>query len=233
MSAESARTKDACLIMLVRSPDKGSVKTRLAEALDEETVLGLYDRFVRDLLTTLHAGKFNLRISYHPPGAGDKVAAWLGREHRYVSQRGGDLGERLANAFTDTFADGFRRVVIIGSDSPDLPVEILEDALKFLETDDAVIGPAADGGYYLMGFRSERFLKAVFEGIDWGTERVLARTLDIFAQAGWRVRMLPTWRDIDTVDDLKAFVNAHSADPAGTLETLDYLRGSLAWTASP
>jgi uncharacterized protein len=235
MSGEDICIKDACIIMLVRSPEKGSMKTRLARALDEEAVLGLYDRFVRDLLTTLHKGRFNLRICYYPPDAGDVIAGWLGREHRYVSQRGRDLGERLANAFTDAFASGFRRVVIIGSDSPDIPVAILKDALESLETtdqSDAVIGPANDGGYYLIGFRSERFLEAVFEGIEWGTERVFARTLDIFAEAGWRVHVLPRWGDVDTMDDLKAFFDAHRADPPGALQTLDYLRTQLGWATS-
>ena len=235
MSVENASTKDACIIMFVRLPERGSVKTRLARALDEEATLGLYDRFVRDLLTTLHEGRFDIRICYYPPDAGEEVAGWLGRERRYVSQRGRDLGERLANAFTDAFADGFHRVVIIGSDSPDLPVAILKDALKFLKTtdaSDAVIGPANDGGYYLIGFRSERFLGTVFEGIEWGTERVFARTLDIFAEAGWRVHVLPRWRDVDTMDDLKAFFDAHRDDPPGALQTLDYLRTQLGWDAS-
>ena len=232
MSVENASTKNACIIMFVRLPERGSVKTRLARALDDEAVLGLYDRFVRDLLTTLHEGIFNIRICYCPPDAGEAVADWLGREQRFVSQRGRDLGERLANAFTDAFSDGFRRIVIIGSDSPDLPAAMLEDAFNALDAADAVIGPTDDGGYYLIGFRSERFLEAVFEGIEWGSERVLARTLDIFAEAGWRVHVLPRWRDVDTMDDLKAFFDAHRADPPGALQTLDYLRTQLGWDAS-
>jgi uncharacterized protein len=232
MSGHERRMKDACIIMFVRSPERGTVKTRLAVALDEERVLGLYTRFGRDLLATLRRGKFNFRISYYPPDAGDGVAGWLGREHRYVPQRGKDLGERLANAFRDAFTDGFRRVLIIGSDSPDLPVGILEEAFKSLDTADAVIGPANDGGYYLVGFRSERFMENAFEGVEWGTERVLACTLDILEEAGWRVHMLPKWRDIDTMDDLKVFFNVHRTDPAGVSETLDYLRRCLAWTIS-
>ena len=210
--------------MFVRSPEKGRVKTRLTAVLDEETVLELYRRFVADLLETLSCGSFGLRICFYPAEAKSKVADWLGEEYAYMAQEGRDLGERLENAFTSAFSDGFRKVVIIGSDSPDLPGEILEEAVSSLASKDAVIGPAVDGGYYLIGFNSGGFLREVFTGMDWGTAAVFKRTLDLLSSHGCNVHLLPRWRDIDTYQDVVAFMNKHELTPAGRLLTLDYLR---------
>jgi uncharacterized protein len=213
--------------MFVRSPEKGTVKTRLATALDDATVLGLYRCFGSDLLETLSHTTFGLRISFYPADAQNKVADWLGQGHVYIAQQGKDLGERLENAFTVAFADGFRRVVVIGSDSPDLPGAILEEAISSLASSDAVIGPANDGGYYLMGFNADRFLTAVFRGIDWGTSTVFEQTMSTLNRHGYEVQVLGRWPDIDTYEDLVAFMRRHELTPAGRLLTLDYLRARV------
>lgn len=210
--------------MFVRSPEKGRVKTRLTTVFDEETVLELYRRFVFDLLETLNCGSFGLRICFYPAEAKRKVVDWLGEEYDYIAQEGRGLGERLENAFTAAFADGFRKVVIVGSDSPDLPREILEEAISSLASKDAVIGPAVDGGYYLIGFNSGRLLREVFTGMDWGTATVFKRTMDVLNSRGYNVHLLPRWRDIDTYGDVVAFMRKHELTPAGRLLTLDYLR---------
>ena len=210
--------------MFVRSPQKGTVKTRLAAVLDEGTVLGLYRCFGSDLLEMLRHTAFGLRISFYPADAGTKVADWLGRGYVYVAQEGKDLGERLENAFLTAFADGFHRVVIIGSDIPDLPAEIVEEAIGSLVSNDAVIGPATDGGYYLIGFSAGRLLREAFAGVDWGTSTVFERTMDTLSKHGFSVHLLPRWPDIDTYEDLAAFMRKHEVTAAGRLLTLDYLR---------
>ena len=223
LSGRGAADQQACIVIFVKSPDKGTVKTRLAAGLDEDTVVELYRRFVLDLLGTLSHGNFGLRICFYPAKAKRRVVDWLGEEYVYIAQQGQDVGERMENAFLAAFAEGFRRVVVIGSDIPDLPVEILEEAISSLALKDAVIGPAIDGGYYLIGFNSGRFLAEVFRGIDWGTPAVFQRTMALLSGHRYEVRVLPRWRDIDTYDDLVAFMRDHQLTPAGRLLTLDYV----------
>jgi hypothetical protein len=210
--------------MFVRSPERGKVKTRLAAALEEDTVLGLYRCFVLDLLETLSYTRFDLRICFHPADAERKLANWLGEKYVYIAQQGSDLGERLENAFLAGFTSGFRKVVIVGSDSPDLPPEVLEEAVNSLTLKDAVIGPATDGGYYLIGFNSDRFPREAFTGLDWGTSTVFGRTMNILNKSGYDVQVLRGWPDIDTYEDLLAFVRRHELTPVGRWRTLDYLR---------
>ncbi len=210
--------------MFVRSPQKGTVKTRLAAVFDEGTVLGLYRCFGSDLLDMLRHTTFGLRIFFYPADAGTEVADWLGRGCVYVAQEGKDLGQRLENAFLAAFADGFHRVVIIGSDIPDLPAEIVEEAISSLASSDAVIGPAIDGGYYLIGFNAGRLLREAFAGVDWGTSTVFERTMDVLSKHGFSVHLLPRWSDIDTCEDLAAFMRKHELTAEGRLLTLDYLR---------
>ncbi len=216
--------QQACIVTFVRSPDKGRVKTRLTSVLDEDTVVEIYRRFVLDLLGTLSHRCFGLRICFYPAEAGRKLADWLGEEYVYIAQQGESLGERMENAFLATFAEGFKRVIVVGSDSPDLPAEIFEEAIDALASKNAVIGPAIDGGYYLVGFNSDRFLTEVFKGIDWGMPTVFQQTMGILRRHGYAVHVLPQWRDIDTYEDLIAFMRDHELTPAGQLLTLDYLR---------
>jgi hypothetical protein len=131
----------------------------------------------------------------------------------HVPQEGNDLGEKMKNAFVRSFSAGTEKAVLIGSDIPDLSMAIIDEASVSLDTCDAVIGPASDGGYYLIGFRKDSFLPGVFEGIPWGTESVCGETLRLLYRAGCRVHVLPEWHDIDTADDLRSlFVrNEHSA----------------------
>ena len=200
------------------------MKTRLTAVLDGDTVVELYRRFVLDLLRTLSHGNFGLRICFYPAEAGRKLADWLGEGYVCIAQQGKDLGERMANAFHAAFAEGFQKVLIIGSDSPDLPHELFEEAINALASEDAVIGPALDGGYYLIGFNSDRFLTEVFRGIDWGTSTVFQRTMGVLSRHGYAVHVLPQWRDMDAYEDLIAFLRNHELTPAGQLLTLDYLR---------
>jgi len=216
--------QQVCIVIFVRSPDKGSVKTRLTAVLDGDTVVELYRRFVLDLLRTLSHGNFGLRICFYPAEAGRKLADWLGEGYVCNAQQGKDLGERMENAFHAAFAEGFQKVLIIGSDSPDLPGELFEEAINALASKDAVIGPALDGGYYLIGFNSDRFLTEVFRGIDWGMSTVFQQTMGVLNRHGYAVHVLPQWRDMDTYDDLIAFLRNHELTPAGQLLALDYLR---------
>jgi uncharacterized protein len=140
----------------------------------------------------------------------------------------------MENAFLTAFAEDFSKVMVVGSDFPDLPNQILEEAVRLLSFKDAVIGPAIDGGYYLIGFNSHRFLTDVFQHVDWGTATVFEQTMSIFRDHDYDVGVLPRCRDIDDYEDLLAFIHDHELTPEGSLLTVDYLRAhKRTWNHEP
>ena len=155
-----------CILFFVKYPEAGLVKTRLSAELNETMAVELYRTFVLDLLSML--GKFAtpFQICFFPENSLEKFMGWLGDKYAYMPQHGEDLGQRMENSLAEAFAQGFNRAIIIGSDSPDLPEELIHEAFSSLEIHDAVIGPSVDGGYYLIGFRNDAFLPEAFEGIE-------------------------------------------------------------------
>ena len=216
-------TGDALLLLFLKAPVRGAVKSRLAAALGDDAALELYRNFALDILETIDRSGLPCRICYHPPGAGESVAGWLGRHRSYLAQSGSDVGERMEQAFRYAFDEGITRAVLVGSDLPDLPSAVLADALGSLMTSDAVIGPAQDGGYYLIGFRRDRFVPAVFHGMPWSSDSVFMRTMRIFDQARCGVHMLPAWRDVDTIQDLKDLMARRHELPFKTSRTMQFL----------
>ena len=133
----------------------------------------------------------------------------------------------MKNAFRDTFFRGAMHAVLIGSDMPDLPGSFIDEAFVSLKHHDAVLGPSHDGGYYLIGFRSDSFLPEAFDGIKWSTPVVFEQTLSILDASKYRVHMLQKHRDIDTFDDLGAFFRDNlSASPARSA-TVEYIRSHI------
>lgn len=223
--ADQGYAGDGCVLVFVRAPRLGQVKTRLARTLGEPAALALYRGFVADLLETLRQCGRPLIACCTPAAACDAVAAWMAPLSAVYPQTGADLGERMAGAFGRAFGDGFRRVLLVGSDLPDLPAAVFETAFAALADRPAVIGPTLDGGYYLIGFRRENFLPAVFESVRWGTARVLAETLAAFRRHGLGVHQLSVWRDIDDLEDLLAFARRPQATAAPARRTRALLTG--------
>jgi uncharacterized protein len=214
-------------MIFVKLPEKGSVKTRLAKDLGHGFVRTLYGNFVLDLLETLAKVKWPIIIYFHPPESGNAVSKWLGKNYSYAPQKGVDLGESMKNAFKDAFADGFSKVIIIGSDLPDLQEYILDMAFSALHVNDIVIGPSADGGYYLIGFRHDSFLPEVFNGIVWGTDAVLKETLKILKEKNYKVHILPELRDVDTMEDLKALYERNKDMAFANSRTMKFISNNL------
>ena len=214
--------KSRCLIVFVKSPEAGGVKSRLAAAVGEQKTRLLYRCFVEDLLDSLDKGNYCLKIFFYPPDQQPVLSRWFGDERSYEPQTGDDLGQRMKNAFEKCFAEGFDKVILIGSDCPDLPQEIIDESFSALTSCDAVIGPSLDGGYYLIGFQAVTFLPDLFSGIAWSTEDVLKSSRAILDKKGLRVFMLPPWRDIDTYEDLKALVERHRNTPFAESQTIRY-----------
>jgi rSAM/selenodomain-associated transferase 1 len=218
---------DSCILIFVKLPEKGSVKTRLAKDLDHGFVQTLYGNFILDLLERLAKVKKPIIIYFHPPESGNAISSWLGKNYTYAPQKGVGLGDRMKNAFKETFAKGFTKAVILGSDLPDLQKNILDMAFKALHVNDIVIGPSVDGGYYLIGFRHNSFLPEVFKGISWGTDTVLKDTLKILREKNYRVYFLPELRDVDTIEDLKALYERNKDTAFAKSRTMQFISDNL------
>ncbi|OPY13114.1 MAG: 2-phospho-L-lactate guanylyltransferase [Syntrophus sp. PtaB.Bin001] len=211
------------ILLFVKYPEPGKVKTRLEPLLDSNCAARLYGCFVLDLLETLIGTGYALRIVYDAPGKREEIARLFGEHYDYRPQEGADLGERMKKAFLSSFAEGVTSVVLLGSDLPDLPGAVLKEAFSALEEFDGVLGPSVDGGYYLVGFRREGFCPSVFDGIPWSTENVFPETMSRFHKARRTVSLLPPGRDLDTPEDLWDFRQRNLDTPFARSRTMTLL----------
>jgi len=214
---------DFCVILLAKYPEKGRVKVRLARQIGDDFVVGLCRYFILDSLAMLRRSGIPFVVCFHPADKLGAFEAWLGAQCECIPQRGSDLGERLRNGFVDAFSKGFRGAMAIGSDSPDLPERIVIEAREALEIHDAVIGPSLDGGYYLIGFKSNTFLPKAFEGITWSTDTVFRETVDRLKEAVRDVFILPPWNDVDTFNDLIGLWKSSKNPNFSSSETMKYI----------
>ena len=180
------------------------VKSRLALHLGNERAAEIYREFAETVVANVTPrtpeNDYEINLSFAPESAAQLITAWFPRHHLFSPQQGSDLGERMNNAFQHAFAAGYTKALLIGSDCPDISPEILAQGFTLLDAHNIVVGPAHDGGYYLIGLR--RLEPGLFCSMDWGTERVLQQTLDTINDAGLTVALLPQLRDIDRIEDL-------------------------------
>ncbi len=209
--------------MFAKYPEKGKVKSRLCQQWDESLVVLLYRLFIEDLLDRLSGGDYQFRITYHPVEKRTSFIEQFGDGFSYMPQIGEDLGERMKNTFIRCFSEGFQSVVIIGSDSPDLPRRIIGEAFQALERHGAVIGPSFDGGYYLIGFSNKSFSSGAFDGMKWGTDTVFKKTMQHLQEAGIPVHVLPPWRDIDRPEDIAALIKDNEKTDFPGSKTMTWL----------
>jgi uncharacterized protein len=193
------------LIIFIRAPEKGKVKTRLARSLDEESVLDFYRGVVEKILDTTCVSGIIPVICFCPEDKETLVKDWLGSTYDYVPQKGEDLGERMSHALACAFENGAEKAVLIGSDFPDILPGHLKSAFLNLGENDAVIGPSLDGGYWLIGFTQKGFRRSVFEDIQWSTKTVFQDTVLKCESSGLLVKILTVLRDIDTIEDLAQY----------------------------
>jgi rSAM/selenodomain-associated transferase 1 len=200
-----SRSNSNAAILFARNPVPGEVKTRLQSEWDADTVCKVYEAFLEDArLQLLELKSADCFVSIHSEKGRSYFDSFSACGFRVIEQEGEDLGQRMQHAFTERFNEGYENVVIIGSDSPTLPVHYLEQALE--SKLDIVLGPSTDGGYYLIGMSGK--VTEVFEGIDWGTDKVLSSTQDKIKQMGASLSLLPPWYDVDTPGDLR-FLKTH------------------------
>jgi uncharacterized protein len=191
------------LIVFTRYPEAGKTKTRLIPALGADGAAQLQRQMTEHTIAQVrqlaNQQLLSIDIRY---GGGDRLSMqhWLGTDLSYQPQSNGDLGARMANAFEFAFADQCNRVVTIGTDCPDLDASKLAQAFEALYQHDLVLGPATDGGYYLIGLR--RFVPELFVGVAWGTDTVFEQTMSIAQTLDLAVTCLGPLTDVDRPDDL-------------------------------
>ncbi len=191
------------LIIFTRYPESGKTKTRLIPILGAEGAANLQRQMteytIAEAKSCLSAHPLSIEVHF-AGGNLQLMKTWLGDEIAYYQQSEGDLGRRMMSAFEISFAAGMSGVIIIGTDCPDFNAKSMDEAFQLLSHNDLVLGPAADGGYYLIGLR--RLIPELFVGIDWGTSQVRQQTVEIAQSMNLAIAYLPILNDIDRPEDL-------------------------------
>jgi len=239
------------LIIFMRYPEPGKVKTRLSKDAGNENGVKLYRCFVETLLkrvsmdylhkqdkenkSGLSENRYDISVFFTPENERNKMINWLGAGYEFYAQFGDDLGERILNAFNVMFDKGAKKVVIIGSDAPTLDAKLMTEAFKGLNQHDVVIGPARDGGYYLIGlsFISKKITEYwngnIFSNVEWDSGKVYNQTVGNLKSGGFTFTLLPELYDIDVYEDLFLLENelSRTDDLAGEhfSEIYDLLKG--------
>jgi uncharacterized protein len=222
-----------CVFIVAKEPAAGLAKTRLAQGIGTERAVALYRCFLEDIVASVRQlDDCALAFSFWPPEAWPIFRA-LAPDALLFPQSGADFGSRLLSGFAHAAAQGFDRIVLVGSDNPGLPVDHIAQALAALEHHPAVLGPSSDGGYYMLGLRAPQ--PALFHpGIAWSSELVAVQTRAAAAAAGLSLAEAPPWYDIDTASDLPQLLvdlrggRLGAAAPATLARLEAYARNGLA-----
>jgi len=193
----SPKPTEALLIIFTRNPEPGKVKTRLAKDVGDITAFKIYNFLLEHTISVTRNLAVSKEVYYSEAIAENDI--WETEIFTKKLQQGEGLGKRMKNAFEEGFKNGYQNIIIIGSDLYDLQQEDLEKAFQLLQEKDAVIGPATDGGYYLLGMN--QLFPEVFEDKEWGTSSVLEDTLKDLK--GKNIALLEARNDVDYYSDIK------------------------------
>ena len=203
---------DNALIVFLKYPESGQVKTRLAKDIGDEKACAIYKLLAEGVMKNIFSKNprtYDVHIFFTPADKQNKIKDWLkpfldndqGVGTQYIPQEGNDLGERMSNAFKQTLqGKGCKRCVIIGTDCPGMDATLIEKAFEILKKRDIVIGPCKDGGYYLLGM--SRLVPDLFEDIAWSTDWVFDQTIEKIQKNNLSFDILKNLVDIDTQEDL-------------------------------
>jgi len=201
-------TDKKAVIVFAKFPAEGKVKTRLALGEGSETALFFYNeccKYIFGMLDNFSTEKTDIFLFYSADDEEDKVRRWVGKAFNFVRQSRGDLGDKMRNAFALLFDKGYEKVLIIGTDIPDLNENNLNDAFGRLSGYEIVIGPADDGGYFLLGMT--RRSDELFSGIPWSSEKTLDLSIKAIREAGKSFSLLGMLRDVDDSESLKEWIS--------------------------
>jgi rSAM/selenodomain-associated transferase 1 len=192
------------VIIFAKAPEKGKVKTRLAQDTGEEFAAEFYKLCAEHTFSEilkLKSNNFTPFIYCSNESEIENVSNWAGQEFVVKPQVDSNLGERMKKSFDEIFSIGFTKAIIIGTDLPDVSKKMIESAASKLDEYDLVIGPATDGGYYLLGIKN--LIPNIFDSIEWSTSKVLNTTMEKINSSGLKSYMLEEKIDIDTEKDLE------------------------------
>ena len=210
-SDTSRLTPHAALVIFAKAPIPGEVKTRLCPPLTPDEAATLHGSFVLDMLERTKLAVAKLQLPFHRylacAPSSELVFFKIMEERqgvRLLDQVGENLGQRMHRTFVDLFAKGYTHVIIMGTDVPTLPLSVYQEAFTMLGRSDVVLGPALDGGYYLIGLKQPA--EQLFTGVPWSTDQVLAVTQQQANALGLSVELTTAWRDVDTIEDLQSLI---------------------------
>jgi uncharacterized protein len=191
--------------IMIKYPEPGKVKTRLAKEIGNIRAGEIYRQLSEQMITNTVPvdQEYERIVFFDPPGRLKDFQSWLNHE-QFIPQQGDDVGERMDNAIRELLARGAEKAVITGADIPKLNAKILSGAFAALDDADIVIGPAEDGGYYLIGMKEPH--GEIFRGIPWSTPRVHTETVLLIEQLHLRCRCVKTLSDLDTPEDYNRFL---------------------------
>lgn len=190
--------KDNALIIFLKNPQEGYVKTRLASQIGDAEALSVYQQLLEHTRNVALESGADAHLFYSDYI--DEQDKWPATDFSKHEQTGDTLGEKMLNAFETIAEQGYEKMVIIGSDCPEITTQIIDDAFARLDEYDVVIGPAMDGGYYLLGMNV--VYEQLFRGIEWSSEHVFDQTIYSMQQEGIVWYEMPILSDVDTEDDL-------------------------------
>ncbi len=189
-------TQKKLLLIFTRNPELGKVKTRLARSVGDKTALNIYKFLITKTIKSTLRVNADKAVYYSVKVRENDI--WDSKTYQKHQQKGEDLGIRMLNAFQNGFKSGYEKIIIIGSDLYDLSTEEIDKAFEYLNSNDVVIGPALDGGYYLLGMK--KLYKNIFQNKAWGTETVRKDTLKNLIDS--KVKLLEKKNDIDVYEDI-------------------------------
>jgi len=207
------------VLLFTKFPHPGMVKTRLARSVGAENAAKLQQAFIEDELRMLTGMDADVTLCCDPFRPLADYERLFGPKFTYRLQQGADLGDRMMRSLHQALEEAGEPVMLIGSDLPDLPDRHLREAFEALLDAQICLGPATDGGFYLLGLR-EPLPAYIFAGVAWGGPQVLARTLDNCASAGLTCRLLPPWADVDTGEDLAAYAGRNQGRETHTMNLI-------------
>jgi rSAM/selenodomain-associated transferase 1 len=211
------------IVLFVRVPLQGRVKTRLVKGLGADGACLLYQAMVADILSNIKACAFPLYLFHDGTEASALPAAWVAAAAKVIAQQGAGIGARMAAAFEYCFAENIEEVILVGSDIPGLDADVLVKASAALASHDAAMVPVIDGGYCLIALQRERYRARIFEGIPWSTNQVLRVTLQRFKECTMSVHLQSALFDIDTMVDVQRYCQKPLAQALAINQVLAHL----------
>jgi uncharacterized protein len=201
------------VIVFARLPFEGKVKTRLASTLGDEFALKFYKACSQHIFNEcrkIAKSGTSIYVFFPAEDKNNRMIEWAGNDFRFFSQQGNDIGIKMLNAFKMVYSQGIKKAILIGTDIPDISSEVLYKALKALDNNEVVIGPAKDGGYYLIGMK--RLYESLLGTNNWGTNKVFTETLNQLRINNISYELTPEFYDIDTEENLKCWMSVQQGN---------------------